>query len=378
MSLVNEKFVSADGYLGGTKIRVSVSMFDKCVYICLYDMLSYLKRVSDMRTRWPQELCDNIKKINAQAGGGKQVYYASVPDIKRLLHQYKNESATMFSRCQSALEWVEGVEAEVLSNPIKYEHVKKEGDKIIQDTWSIFKNNEYSIRTTTIDDTPFFVGIDIASALGYTYPKDAIRDNVDPEDKKVVQLSDIQQGENYSPHSLSSKITIINESGLYSLILRSRNSAAKGFKRWVTSEVLPQIRKTGGYIPVKPEDSDVEILAKAHLILERTIADMRDKIQIDKPKVEYYDNMVENRDWFNTSTIASELKMTAIKLNKALIEMGVCQRGKYQQVEAVGRYAHLQSEVPYRWSETPHKQSYSIKKWNKSGREFILNLMTKM
>lgn len=114
----------------------------------------------------------------------------------------------------------------------------------------IFENPEFGkVRTVIINDEPWFVGNDIAIILGYKYPKDAIRDNVDEEDKCIVQLSDIQDGElNSLPDNMKgSKIVIINESGLYSLILRSEKPEAKRFKRWITSEVLPSIRKTGGY-----------------------------------------------------------------------------------------------------------------------------------
>lgn len=114
----------------------------------------------------------------------------------------------------------------------------------------IFENPEFgTVRTMAINNEPWFVGKDVAVILEYRYPKDAIRDNVDEEDKMIVQLSDIQDGEQNSlpDHMKGSKITIINESGLYSLILRSEKLEAKRFKRWITSEVLPSIRKTGLY-----------------------------------------------------------------------------------------------------------------------------------
>lgn len=114
----------------------------------------------------------------------------------------------------------------------------------------IFKNDQFgSVRAVLIDGEPWFVGNDVAFILDYSVPKNAIRDNVDNEDKKVVKLSDIQEGEpeGLPDHMKGSKITIINESGLYSLIIRSNKPNAKSFKRWITSEVLPSIRKTGSY-----------------------------------------------------------------------------------------------------------------------------------
>lgn len=111
----------------------------------------------------------------------------------------------------------------------------------------IFENPEFGqVRTVEIDGTPWLVGKDVAVALGYKNPGKAIIAHVDEEDKRLEMLpqgADSQNG-NVSP---SSKTALINESGLYSLILSSKMPKAKAFKRWVTSEVLPAIRKTGAY-----------------------------------------------------------------------------------------------------------------------------------
>lgn len=103
----------------------------------------------------------------------------------------------------------------------------------------IFSNSEFgNIRTVTIDGEPWFVGKDIAEALGYSNSRDALAKRVDTEDKGVANCD--------TPSGIQN-MTIINESGLYSLILSSKLPNAKKFKRWVTSEVLPAIRKTGHY-----------------------------------------------------------------------------------------------------------------------------------
>lgn len=113
----------------------------------------------------------------------------------------------------------------------------------------IFENNEFGqIRTISINGNPYFVGKDIANILGYSNTKDALISHVDNEDKETVQLSDIQEGRELTPpHMKGSKIVIINESGLYSLIFGSKLETAKKFKRWVTHEVLPSIREKGFY-----------------------------------------------------------------------------------------------------------------------------------
>lgn len=128
----------------------------------------------------------------------------------------------------------------------------------------IFNNEEFGdIRTIMKDNEPWFVGKDVAAALGYKSIRDALARHVDGEDKGVVKHDTLGGAQ---------ELIVINESGLYSLVLKSKLPSAKSFKRWVTSEVLPQIRKTGGYIPVKQEDSDLEIMSKAILIAQNTLA----------------------------------------------------------------------------------------------------------
>lgn len=106
---------------------------------------------------------------------------------------------------------------------------------------NVFKNPAFGqVRTVTIHDEPWLVGKDVAMALGYSNPRDALAKHVDDDDKNTVAFRDGTSG--------NPNITIINESGLYSLILSSKLPTAKEFKHWVTAEVLPSIRKTGGYI----------------------------------------------------------------------------------------------------------------------------------
>ena len=106
----------------------------------------------------------------------------------------------------------------------------------------VYKSNQFGqIRTITIEDSAWFVGKDVATILGYSNPQKAIRDHVDDEDKTVNDSFTVN----------GTQVLLINESGLYSLILQSKLPKAKAFKRWVTSEVLPSIRKTGSY--KKPE-----------------------------------------------------------------------------------------------------------------------------
>lgn len=115
----------------------------------------------------------------------------------------------------------------------------KDKDKSKGKGLQIFNNPEFGeIRTTVIDGEPWLVGKDVATALGYSNPRKTLNDHVDGEDKGVTKCDTLGGAQ---------EMTIINESGLYSLVLSSKLPTAKKFKRWVTSEVLPAIRKTGGY-----------------------------------------------------------------------------------------------------------------------------------
>ena len=141
-----------------------------------------------------------------------------------------------------------------------------------------FENNQ--VRTLLINDEPWFVGKDVAEILEYTNTAKAIRDHVDEEDKLTERI--VLSGQNR-------EVIFINESGLYSLVLSSKLPSAKKFKRWVTSEVLPQIRKTGSY--ATPQLTGEELMAKA-LIEAKSVLERQNKQIIEmKPKALFADTV---------------------------------------------------------------------------------------
>ena len=168
----------------------------------------------------------------------------------------------------------------------------------------IFSSKQFGTIRTMVNEKgeTFFMGKDVALALGYKNPQKAFRDHVDEEDRTVNETFTV----NGTPP------VVINESGLYALILSSKLPSAKAFKRWVTSEVLPQIRKTGGYIPTKDARtgeplSDSQIIRTAENILRKTISDK---------------NLAAD-NCFTVSDIARLLDMNAKKLNYLLVDWGV-------------------------------------------------------
>lgn len=163
----------------------------------------------------------------------------------------------------------------------------------------IFESSEFgSIRTVEIDNEVWFVGKDVAEILGYTNPRKAIGDHVDEEDKGVTKCDTPGGAQNF---------TIINESGLYSLVLSSKLPTAKQFKRWVTKEVIPSIRKHGGYIVGQEGLNDDELLSKALMVAQNKIAEREKRIaglevtnsalivanEVMKPKADYFDELVD-------------------------------------------------------------------------------------
>ena len=160
------------------------------------------------------------------------------------------------------------------------------------------------IRTCQVNNQILFVGKDVAKALGYAKPENAIATHVDVDDKTTTLIQGT--GSNYK-----SKVIIINESGLYSLILSSKLPQAKAFKRWVTSEVLPQIRKTGGYIPTHDADgrnlSCEEILKRADAIVGRTLRMLNEAAE----------------DTLTATQVAKTFNMTVYDFNAVLQDMGI-------------------------------------------------------
>lgn len=192
----------------------------------------------------------------------------------------------------------------------------------------IFENPEFGeIRTVEIDGEPWLVGKDVAQALGYKNPQEAVRTHVDDEDKGVSEILTPGGKQN---------VPIINESGLYSLVLSSKLPGAKKFRRWVTSEVLPSIRKHGAYMT--PESIEKVLTAPDTIIqLATTLKEEREKrkaletenaaqkqmIAEFEPIRQYVDEILSSTGTLATSQIAADYGMSARKLNKILHEEGL-------------------------------------------------------
>lgn len=181
-----------------------------------------------------------------------------------------------------------------------------------------FRGN--NVRTLSINDELYFVGNDVTQILGYSNYRKATSEHVDKEDKLRTQIRDGGQNREF---------TVINESGLYSLILSSKLPSAKEFKRWVTSKVLPTIRKHGAYLTDQKieevlTDPDTIIKLATQLKEERTgrlIAEQQ--VQEMKPKATYYDRILSNKALVAISIIAKDYGMSGTAMNNLLHRLGV-------------------------------------------------------
>lgn len=230
-----------------------------------------------------------------------------------------------------------------------------------------FNFNGYEVRTVMRNNTPYFIGKDVAEALGYRRPTKAISDHIDDEDKDEVPIQDSIGRSQMTP--------IINESGLYSLILKSNLDTAKRFKRWVTSEVLPSIRKRGLYATDELLDNpDLLIQVATELKNEREqrlIAEQR--INELQPKATYYDLVLQNKSLISVSKIAKDYGKSAQWLNSKLHELGV----QYKQGGTWLLYQKY-ADKGYTQSTThviDEERNKLFTKWTQKGRLFIYELL---
>ncbi|MCT3429429.1 phage antirepressor [Limosilactobacillus fermentum] len=226
----------------------------------------------------------------------------------------------------------------------------------------VFDFEGSNVRTVTINDEPYFVGKDVATILGYKRTADALKAHVDDEDKLTRQFTDSGQ---------SREMKVINESGLYSLILSSKLPSAKKFKRWVTSEVLPAIRKTGAY-QAKPKDN-YPIPATYGEALQLA-ATLQTKIEHDAPSLKYFHDQMRNPGLMTTTEIAKDYGWSARKLNKYLESKGVI----YRQGNKWVIYQKYADKGYSQYEPFPYDNNKGVKnnlKWTQRGKKFIYDLL---
>lgn len=241
----------------------------------------------------------------------------------------------------------------------------------------LFNFENHEVRSLLLNNEPWFVGKDVADVLGYQNGSRDINRHVDEEDRQ-----NYQNGTFDSPRGM----TIINESGLYSLVLSSKLPSAKKFKRWVTSEVLPALRKTGSYsiqptLPKTYKEALIELVAQVEanekLELENKMKDQQ--LNELKPKADYYDQILQSKSLVLISQIAKDYGYGAPTMNKKLHELGV----QYKQGGQWLLYSKYQNKG------YTHSRTINITRsdgrsdvrmqteWTQKGRLFLYELLKK-
>jgi prophage antirepressor-like protein len=218
---------------------------------------------------------------------------------------------------------------------------------------------------------PMFCAKDVALALGYKKPENAIVQHVDGDDSLKQGVIDSRGRKQLT--------TFINESGLYSLILSSKLESAKRFKRWVTGEVLPAIRKQGGYIVTKEGESEKEVMARALEIVKNTLQQRNEEIAKLKPKADYVDEVLDSITCVTTTQLAKELGMTAQELNRRLCEMRIqyWQSGQYMLYADFARQGLARSRTRKHTLKHGMVLTEMYLVWTERGRDFIHRLFNK-
>lgn len=247
----------------------------------------------------------------------------------------------------------------------------------------IFKNPDFGqIRTMEIDSKPYFVALDVTKALGYSKSRNAIKQHVDETDALKQGVPDNQ--------GFIQNTTVINESGLYALIFASKLPMAKAYKRWVTNEVLPEIRKNGGYLITKPDDTAETLTERGQQVLQATVERLTKQLEKSEaeneqnktlleewtPKVEFFNEAMDYGTTYSITKIAKGLGMGGRKLNKCLHQLGIQYRQGgtwllYSKYENLGFTKLVPGQLENRNGDT-----YSIvnSRWTEKGRAFIHRL----
>ena len=246
---------------------------------------------------------------------------------------------------------------------------------------TLFKNPQFGeVRVAELNNEPVFCLADLCKILDLT-PK-GVKQRLSDE---VISNYPIIDSLGRNQNAL-----FVNEDGLYDVILDSRKPEAKQFRKWVTGEVLPAIRKTGGYMISKEEDTEADIMARALLIAQSTMERQKQRLdmlqaqnnlqstqlQIVAPKVEYYDSVLQSSSVYVADQIAKELGMTAVSMNKKLCALGILMKRNSQWVlSAKHCNSGLTKTKTHQYTKTDGSVGTNcITVWTEKGRKFLFEL----
>ena len=207
-----------------------------------------------------------------------------------------------------------------LLSKIKMAHLLPERKSVMNNKIEVFKNEQFGkIRTALIENEPWFVAVDVCRALEIGNSSQAIS-RLDADEKMITLISN-EGNKRGNPN-----MTVVNEPGLYTLILSSRKPEAKAFKRWITHDVIPTIRKTGGYMTdsllerIQKEPAVIVEFAQALILEKNRVKALECELNTAKPKADYYDAFINPDDCTNIRTTAKELKIPERKFVQFLLK----------------------------------------------------------
>lgn len=261
----------------------------------------------------------------------------------------------------------------------------------------IFKNAQFGQVRTAMDanNEPLFCLADVCKAVGLTNPS-SVKSRLDGEDVQVIDLHALNSMEGIIIGN--AKANFVNESGFYDVLLQSTSPKVKPFRKWVTSEVLPSIRKTGGYMVAKDDETEEDLMARALKIADATLKRREERIrelesrnvqqaerielqseELKKqaPKVAYHDEVLTSTSTYNTTNIAKEFGMGAPTLNKILHEKGIQYKmdGQwllYHKYQGLGYTRTVTNTYDNGYGEV-HTRQQTV--WTERGRQFIHQVM---
>lgn len=236
----------------------------------------------------------------------------------------------------------------------------------------IFQSHEFGAIRTLSDKQgePLFCAKDVADALGYKRVSEAVAQHVEKED--TVKCRTLTNGG-------AQQLLYVNESGLYALIMGSKLESARRFRHWVTSEVLPAIRKQGGYMVARADESDEVIMARALQIMQATLERRDREIARLAPRAQYADHVLDSIACLTVTQIAKELSMTGRELNRILCERGIQygQSGQYLLYAKYARRGYAQNRTHEYYNSQGDLVTRTYLVWTESGRDFIHQLLSK-
>lgn len=264
--------------------------------------------------------------------------------------------ATIFPDQQQRIAWMREICKQI-----------KEAEARPEVALKIFDSPEFGqIRTQIYEGEPVFCLADVCKAIDISNSRN-VKARLDSEDVHAIDT--------LTPKGNQS-ITYINESGLYDTILRSESPKAKPFRKWVTKEVLPSIRKTGGYVAVTPDDTPEIVMARGLMAaqealnrMEKRAVEAEHNLLIAQPKADYYDAVITERELFSTTQIAAELGMSYQTLRTRLFELGIVTAAKGLLLVTPENRMLGEEDSP---NVRPSRSAF---KWNLEGRNKIFELI---